>query len=202
MGLFWLKTNFFQKDFSTYLVSFLTNFYQNKKDQVLFELHQKWRLFYRWQLRKRIHFWCSSNKCLVLLILSELYKKSRNGIFPRSTNLVHIRWVSVVEFHYQALCIGKVFGQESTVVKWNYQILSLHLVTDRQKVPILDFQSEFSMSKIIRIFLKKIFIEEYQFKRTFFVKIIFCWLQFQNHFITKMTPNFWWTVTWWRPKIC
>ena len=51
---------------------------------------------------------------------------------------------------------SKVFGQESTVVKWNYQILSLHLVTVRQKVPILDFQSEFSMSERILIFLKKI----------------------------------------------
>ena len=65
------------------------------------------------------------------------------------------RWVSVVEFHDQALSIGKVFGQESTVVKLDYQILSLHLVTVCQKVPILDFQSEFSMSKIIPIFLKK-----------------------------------------------
>ena len=61
----------------------------------------------------------------------------------------------VVEFHDPTLGIGKVYGQESTVVKWNYQILSLHLVTACQKVPILDFQSEFSMSKIIRIFLKK-----------------------------------------------
>ena len=69
---------------------------------------------------------------------------------------MHSRWVSVVEFHDGALGIGKVFGQESTAVKWNYQILSLHLVTVCQKVPILDFQSEFSMSKIIRIFLKKI----------------------------------------------
>ena len=65
------------------------------------------------------------------------------------------RWVSVMEFHDWALGIGKVFGQESTVVKWNYQILSPHLVTVCQKVPILDFQSDFSMSKIIRIFLKK-----------------------------------------------
>ena len=71
-------------------------------------------------------------------------------------SIMFTRWVSVVEFHDQALSIGKVFGQESTVVKWNYQILCLHLVTVRQKVPILDFQSEFSMSKIIRIFLKKI----------------------------------------------
>jgi hypothetical protein len=42
------------------------------------------------------------------------------------------------------------------------------------KSAILDFQSEFSMSKIIRIFLKKKFIEEYQFSCTFFVKSIFC----------------------------
>ena len=69
--------------------------------------------------------------------------------------ILFIRCVSIVEFHDRALSIGKVFGQESSVVKWNYQILSLHLVTARQKVPILDFQSEFSMSKIIRIFLKK-----------------------------------------------
>ncbi len=78
-----------------------------------------------------------------------------------------------MEFLDPTLGIGKVFGQESTVDKWNYQILSLHLVTFCQNVPILDFQSEFSISKIIRIFLKKKFIEEYQFKRNFFVKNIF-----------------------------
>ena len=50
-----------------------------------------------------------------------------------------VRWVSVVEFHDPTLGIGKVFGQESNVVKWNYKILSLHLVTVCQKVPILDF---------------------------------------------------------------
>ena len=112
-----------------------------------------------------------------------------------------VRWVSVVEFHHPALSIDKGFGQESTVVKWNYQILSLRLVIACQKVPILDFQSEFSTSKIIRIFPKKKFIEEYQFRRTFFVKSIFCWLQVLNHFVTKMTSNFWRTVTRWRPKI-
>ena len=64
---------------------------------------------------------------------------------------------------------SKVFGQKSTVVKWNYQILCRHPLTVRQKVPILDFQSEFSTSKIIRIFLNLIFIQEYKFRRTFFV---------------------------------
>ena len=48
------------------------------------------------------------------------------------------------------------------------------IVTVLKKVPIYDFQSEFSMSKIIPIFLKLNFIEEYQFRHTFFVKSIFC----------------------------
>ena len=47
------------------------------------------------------------------------------------------RWVSVVEFHDRALGIGKAFGQESTVVEWNYQILALHQVTVRQKLGII-----------------------------------------------------------------
>ena len=47
------------------------------------------------------------------------------------------RWVSVVEFHDPTLGIGKVFGQESTVVKWNYQILGLHQVKVRQKLGII-----------------------------------------------------------------
>ena len=138
--------------------------------------------------KPKIHSWSNSKRKWLAVKMF-----GKGGLF--------IRWVSVVEFHDQALSIGKVFGQDSTVVKWNYQILSLHLVTVCQKVPILDFQSEFSMSKIIWVFLEKIFIEEYQFRPTFFVKSIFCWLQFLNHFITKMTPNFWRTVTWWRPKI-
>ena len=125
-------------------------------------------------------------------VSGKLYKRRSDLVL---NGQMRVRWVSVVEFHHPTLGIGKVFGQESTVVKWNHQILSLYLVTVCQKVPILDFQSEFSMSKIIRNFLKKI-IEKYQFRRTFFVKSIFCWLQFLNHFITKMTPNFWQTITW------
>ena len=48
-----------------------------------------------------------------------------------------VRWVSVVEFHDPTLIIGKVFGQESTVVKWNYQILGLHQVTVHQKLGVI-----------------------------------------------------------------
>ena len=40
-------------------------------------------------------------------------------------------------------------------------------------MPISDFQSDFSMSKITRIFLKNFFIEEYQFRGTYIVIGIF-----------------------------
>ena len=42
-----------------------------------------------------------------------------------------------MEFHDWALGIGKVFDQESTVVKWNYQILGLHQVTVHQKLGVI-----------------------------------------------------------------
>ena len=48
---------------------------------------------------------------------------------------------------------------------------------------ISDFQSQFSMSKIIQIFLIFFFIEEYQFRGMFFVIDIFWKLQFLKHFV-------------------
>ena len=52
------------------------------------------------------------------------------------------------------------------------------------KLPISDFQIQFSMSKIIRIFLNFFFfIEEYQFRGTLFVIDIFWKLQFLKHFV-------------------
>ena len=47
------------------------------------------------------------------------------------------RWVLVVEFHDPTLGIGKVFDQESTVVKWNYQNLCLHPVIVHQKLGMI-----------------------------------------------------------------
>ena len=57
-------------------------------------------------------------------------------------------------------------------------------------MPISDFQSQFSMSEIIQIFLKKFFIEEYQFRGIFAVIDISWKLQFLNHFVTKIMPIF------------
>ena len=61
----------------------------------------------------------------------------------------------------------------------------------RKKVPISDFQSPFSMSKNVRIFLKNIFIEEYQFRTTFFDNFKIEDFLFLKLGLPKMTSNFW-----------
>ena len=67
----------------------------------------------------------------------------------------------------------KDFCLRINILKGNYWILSFGLMASCQKVPKFDFQSQFSMSKIIRIFLNFFFIEEYYFRSTFFDKINF-----------------------------
>ena len=67
------------------------------------------------------------------------------------------RWVSVLEFHDPTLGIGKVFGQESTVVKWNYQILGLNQVTVCQKLSIILVIKWFkNWNQQIMLFTKKV----------------------------------------------
>jgi hypothetical protein len=50
-------------------------------------------------------------------------------------------------------------------------------------MPISDFQSQYSTSKIIRIFLNFFFIEEYQSRDMFFVNDIFWKLNFLKHIV-------------------
>ena len=53
----------------------------------------------------------------------------------------------------------------------------------RQKVAKFDFQSQFSMSKIIQIFLILFSLKNISLKEGFFVIVIFWKLQFLNHFV-------------------
>ena len=59
-----------------------------------------------------------------------------------------------------------------------------------QKVPKFDFQSQFFMSKIIRIFLNFFFIEEYKFRSTFFVIGIFDKINFLTTLLLKLGQIF------------
>ena len=61
--------------------------------------------------------------------------------------------------------------------------MNLRSKSSDRKMTIFDFQSQFPMSKIIRIFLNFFFIEEYQFRGMFFVIGIFWKLPFLKHFV-------------------
>ena len=62
--------------------------------------------------------------------------------------------IRVMGFSNRGYKIRKIFTQESTYSKENYWISRLWLKGRCQRVPKFDFQSQFSMSKIIWIFLK------------------------------------------------
>ena len=65
-----------------------------------------------------------------------------------------------------------------------------------RKVPKSDFQSQFSMSKIIRIFQKNVFIEEYQCRRRDFFLLLLSFFEnfnFCTTLFSKMVPNIWWS---------
>ena len=93
--------------------------------------------------RRRKYGRCSPNSLRPISYFGSIWElyvlDLKTKVFCRKENqlLFPIRWVSVVEFHDPTLIIGKVFGQESTVVKWNYQILGLHQVTVRQKLGVI-----------------------------------------------------------------
>ena len=81
-----------------------------------------------------------------------------------------------MEFHDPTLGIGKVFGQESTVVKLNYQILGLHPVAVLQKlgvILVIKWFKNYSQQKML--FTKKsapklIFFNDFFFRK---IRMIF-----------------------------
>ena len=74
------------------------------------------------------------------------------------------------------------FLPKINILKGKYWILRIGVMGRCQKEPKFDFQSQFSMSKIIRIFLISFFIEEYQFRGMIFVIDFFWNLQFLKPF--------------------
>ena len=92
--------------------------------------------------------------------------------------IVWPQWWSFADVSQQGLRFRKKISKKNF-----FDLIFTEVHMCHQKVPKSDFQSHFSMSKIIQIFLIFFFIEEYQFRRRFFVNVIFWKLQFLNHFV-------------------
>ena len=127
-----------------------------------------------WSLGYFIWFIMNNQLKLPLQNLKDLFKSVENNWLADSSLLVWPQWWSFADVSQQGL-----YFRKKSVKKWkNFDLTFTDVHMDRQKVPKSDFQSQFSMSKNVRIFLKKNFIEEYQFRSIFIVKTMFCWLQF------------------------
>ena len=61
-----------------------------------------------------------------------------------------------------------ILAKKSVKAKYFFYLTITDVQMGRQKVPKSDFQRQFAMSKIILIF-----IEEYQFRKKFFVIVVF-----------------------------
>ena len=95
-------------------------------------------------------------------------------VFPM---LWFFAWLSgmailVVEFSNGGYKIRKIFAEESTYLPKENYVLNFEFWINGE-LSKSAFQSQFFMSKIIRIFLNFFFIEKYQFRSTFFVIDIF-----------------------------
>ena len=103
--------------------------------------------------------------------------------------------------HDRALCIGKVFGQELTVVEWNYQILGLNQVTVHQKLGVILVIKRFkNWSQEKMLFTKKLRLNWYS-SMNFFLEIIRMIFDIENSLWKSKNGTFWQTVTRWRLKI-
>ena len=109
-----------------------------------------------------------------------------NFIFLDTTHYGNAGYrVFIRGIHKLERCLPK----KSTYPKGTFWNLRIGVMGRCQKVPKFDFQSQFSMSKIIRIFLNFFCIEEYQFRSTFFVIDIFLITSIFKYFL-KWYPIF------------
>ena len=112
--------------------------------------------------------------CKYTMMYCLLNKETFQTFFATRLSMVFaIMVIRVVKFSSGGYKIRKIFYLRINIPKGNYWTLSFGLMASCQKVPKFDFQSQLSMSKMIKIFFNFFFIEGYQFRSTLFVIDIF-----------------------------
>ena len=90
---------------------------------------------------------------------------------------------SVVEFCGRESTGADFSKKKNGKRKKNYDLTFTDVHMSRQKVPKSDFLSQFSMSKVIRIFLIFFSLKNISLEEGFFAIVIFFKLHFLNHFV-------------------
>ena len=108
------------------------------------------------------------------------------------TSFIHSNIRSVVEFQRWWVQKSKLFGQESTCHQGKIFKKFLRVMTVRQKVPKLYFQSQFWMSKINRIFSKKKLSKNTNLGDHYLLNFFFLNSIFEPLYFLKLRPIFGW----------
>ena len=119
----------------------------------------------------------------VFTVISPISRRTKSlnrkkGIIIKIYLSIEYNWgasimaIKVVKFLNRGTKL-KDFCLRFSILKGNYWKLRIGLMGSCQKMPKFDFRSQFSMSRIIQIFLNFCFIEGCQFRSTVFVTDIF-----------------------------
>ena len=162
----------------------------------LCENHRNSLIFYAHKISFSMIYFCCTKKVVRILIAfpGETQKKFREKLWFRYEKRDLQREKKKNGGGYGNTGCGvfkwgiqnwKHFWQRNNIPKGYYWILSFGLMASCQKVPKFDFQSQFSMPKIIQIFLKSSLLKSTNLEPKFLL------LTFLNHFISKMMPYSW-----------
>ena len=124
------------------------------------------------QLRKFVSRRISANDAVFWDRLIQIFFSSFITLLSPIQYLLHRYHLIIFQHlpHQMAACLS---GKQHFFIKKFFWQINFRSKSSDRKMPITDFQSQFSTSKIIRIFLNFFFIEEYQFRGMFFVNDIF-----------------------------
>ena len=113
---------------------------------------------------------------------------SQTDIFQGPAFTSPLLVIRVVEFSREGYWIRKILGKKTTYPKKITEFWELVWWGRCQKVPTFDFQSQFSLWKIIGIILISFSFKNANLRAHFFH-------QFLSHFITVMMSNYWQLAT-------
>ena len=133
---------------------------------------------YIWHDRKignMLHMWHTGNYPLIIFCYGS------NGMLYGA--IMYTRWLLRFEFQLPHLILSPAMATEK-----NWPLSQFHISYQNSeiiwpKVPISDFQSQLSMSKIIQNFQNRISLKNITLWAHFFVIDIFGKIQFLKHFI-------------------
>ena len=117
--------------------------------------------------------WAGKRYCLIWFVLFVVYFKH-----PICT-IVWPHWWSFADVSQQGLDCSKKISKRK--IFFDLAFKDVHMGC--QKVPKSDFQSQFSMSKFIQIFLIFFSMKNISLEEGFFVIVIFWKLQLLKHFV-------------------